>query len=193
MELVEEGPLHVPVAQERLEPGDQGLPRLVIGDRFVRCTYQLVDVGLVDGLDDVDALGEMAVEGTDPDPGLLGDGLHRRTAAALREHLAGGRNQPVGVAPGIGTHTTGGVDVLGPQVIGGNYGGRLLASHTFGASGPSVQVKYLLNGGILRILSGGSFRLVNRIPAKRSKSMPPTSVLEPRQAQVSHLMEGWRS
>src|ERR1700722_5610881 len=103
MELVEERPLALGVAHDRLEPADETGPRVLVGDGVFGGPHQLIDVGAVDGLDDVDPLRKVAVQGAHPDPRLFGDGLHGRAAAVLGKHLPGGHDQPIVVAAGIRT------------------------------------------------------------------------------------------
>ena len=104
VQLVQEALLARRIADEGLEPGHERGPGLQLVAHRVGDRLELVDVVDVDRLHHVDALGEVPVQRADPDAGLLGDGLHGRTATLLVEDLAGGRHQELVVALGVGPH-----------------------------------------------------------------------------------------
>jgi hypothetical protein len=104
VQLVQERALGPSVVHVGAQPRFQGGPRLEVGQAPLGRADQYVDVVAVDGLDDVDPLGEVAVQRSDAHPGLLGDGLHRGAAALVGEHLAGRHDEVVVVAPGIRPH-----------------------------------------------------------------------------------------
>ena len=130
-----------------------GVPGLELGHHPLGRFGQLVDVRFVDGLDDVEPIGEVAVQGPDADAGLLGDRLHGRTGAVLGEDLSRRRDQPLAVSPGIGPQ-----GALSVVALGFARPDMWLKTTCFVVISEISDECGLLNGGTLRILNGGSFR-----------------------------------
>ena len=171
MELGQERPLRACVLDEGLEPRDEAGPGVLCGGALVGLGDEAVDVCPVDGLDHVDASREVAVQRPDPDARLLGDGLHRGLAPLRREHLAGGGDQQLVVATGVGSH-----GLVARRLVGDGHrrvrGLHLLAGHRPVAFLTSL-LKGLQSGGTLRILFGGSIRFPPLYQEKERRQCPP--------------------
>jgi hypothetical protein len=89
------------VADELAQPGDEGVPGLEVAE-VVGLAAHLLDLVDVDGLQERLARREVAVQRADADTCATRDVLQRGGRAVLGEDLAGGGQQVVVVAPGVG-------------------------------------------------------------------------------------------
>ena len=99
---MQEHPLGRGVRAEGLEPVHHRVPGALVSGQLLGERGQPVDVLAVDGLEQVEAVREVPVQGADADAGPAGDLLERRVTAQLGERLAGALDQPVVVALGVG-------------------------------------------------------------------------------------------
>ena len=100
-QLLGEGALGRGEADELVQPAGQRLQRRLVDVLLGRVADRL-DFVEVDRFEQVLAGREVAVERPDPDPGAAGDVLERRAGALLGELLAGGGDQLLVVATGVG-------------------------------------------------------------------------------------------
>ena len=139
------------VVHEPVEPGHQGLPGRLVGQVDGR-PAQGVDLLDVDGLEQVLAGREVAVEGADPHPGPAGDVLQGGRLAVLGEGLPAGGDQLLVVPPGVGPLRAGG------RAIRWRRRCWSLAN----------SLRELQNGGYLRIVTGGNLHLLVEDPSTLS-------------------------
>jgi hypothetical protein len=93
--------LRADVLDEPVEPRDERGPRLLLAERVGGADERL-DLADVDGLDQVVAGREVAVQRADADLRAAGDVLERRIGAVLRERVARRGQQRLVVPQGVG-------------------------------------------------------------------------------------------
>jgi hypothetical protein len=91
-----------------LQVEGEALPRVVHGQRLLGRVHVLLDRRGQDGVQQLGAGGEAAVQGGDADPGAPRDLLQRRLQALLGEHLPGRGEDGVAVALGVAAQPSGG-------------------------------------------------------------------------------------
>ena len=82
------------------------MPGVVVGERLVEQPHELVEALLEQRGDQVVAVAEAAVGGTDPDARAARDLVHRRVEPARGEHLLRRDEQPGAVARRVGAEGT---------------------------------------------------------------------------------------
>jgi hypothetical protein len=83
------------------------LPRIVLAQGLPRALGEPLEAVPHEGGDEVVLARKVAVDGADADPGRAGDLLDRAVEPVLREPLAGGGQDRVAVATGVGAHGSG--------------------------------------------------------------------------------------
>ncbi len=93
------------VANERVEERVERSRRFqVLGHHALRRRPKLLDVGLVDGLDKVEPVGEVAVSVPTPTPALFAMASMEAPAPCSAKTLTSRRDREFAVAAGVGPH-----------------------------------------------------------------------------------------